>query len=1174
SAAMRSNGAQKGHGQKSLNGGTNCVLGVNQPEFVLTKEGLQPTNKVEVDVKVTLRIERMNVDPETEKRNNGSQVNSVFEDITNMDGGRNLNMKNTKPHDNDMKEAEDKSEDGVIEKEKETLDHHKKGGRMKWLSRGVNEVQRKSVKKDGRPTIKQVYQEKNTPKSNFDQKVNEVSNSFKFNIPKSSKEVRKRHPAKLNKRFSVLTSIDLGLNEKLEEGNVEDIGDDDYEVASEKGDTATFMADTTKNLTLENMDTQVGLGCCLETLMLLNIEDNSSGTSVITCGMGDFKDCMEEIEVSDLNQICTILGTKDQTVVKLKEELDEIQIALDKDPTNTELRVEESHYLKAFNDAVLDEERFLKQKSKIKWLREGDGNTSYFHKVVKGRNHYNRIEAIRDTSGNYFEGEDVATQFVNHFHQFLGVSSETQEIRSPESLFTKKITSEQSNHMVRSVEDEEIKRAMFSIDNDSAPGPDGYSSKFFKASWSIVGPDVCKAVKDFFGNGRILKEINNTTISLIPKMSTPQKVTDYRPISCCNVIYKCTSKIISNRMKGGLAGIVDQNQSAFLSGRCISDNILLTQELMKGYHLNRGAARCAFKVDIQKAYDTVDWSFLRKALQCFGFHEKMVDWIMTCVSSPSFSVNVNGNIHGYFKGKRGLRQGNPMSPYLFTIVMEVLNLIIKRRIDEEGDFQYHPKCQSQKITHLCFADDLILFCHGDILSASLIKEALDEFKEYSGLVPSIPKIKNSILDIMPFEEGTLPVKYLGVPLISSRLLHKDCKVLVEKVKNKVGDWKNKSLSFAGRLQLIFSVISSMQVYWASIFILPASIIKDIEKITRGFLWCQGDMKRRKAKVSWETVCLPKNHGGLGLKSLSKWNNALMATHLWSIITKKDTLWVRWVHSYRLKDRNFWDVPIKYDSSWGWRKILQMREVLKDFVMHELGNGKSTSAWLIVHRMVVNAFISKRNINDAGFNLTMNLSACIILGRFPGRIAFAQKQYTLLDESLAQAHAFADIFIWKDKKVTAGVLGFATLIWVLFELVEYHLLTLVCHTLIAALDVLFLWSNAASFINKSPPKFPEVALSEDIALGVANALRVEVNKAFEVLRCIAFGKDLKKFLAALVMFSETRTSTPMVYFITDGTVEDERQICDTIKNHFQNKGQENILQAYVTHKGSILVILQL
>ncbi|KAL4557028.1 hypothetical protein LXL04_035198 [Taraxacum kok-saghyz] len=109
---------------------------------------------------------------------------------------------------------------------------------------------------------------------------------------------------------------------------------------------------------------------------------------------------------------------------------------------------------------------------------------------------------------------------------------------------------------------------------------------------------------------------------------------------------------------------------------------------------------------------------------------------------------------------------------------------------------------------------------------------------------------------------------------------------------------------------------------------------------------------------------------------------------------------------------------------------------------------------------------------------------------------------------------ADIFLWKDKKVTAGVLGFVTLIWVLFELVEYHLLTLLCHTLILALAVLFLWSNAANFINKSPPKFPEITLPEDIVLGVASALRAEINKALEILRSIASGKDLKKFLGVV------------------------------------------------------------
>ncbi|GJZ44210.1 hypothetical protein Tco_0591465, partial [Tanacetum coccineum] len=143
---------------------------------------------------------------------------------------------------------------------------------------------------------------------------------------------------------------------------------------------------------------------------------------------------------------------------------------------------------------------------------------------------------------------------------------------------------------------------------------------------------------------------------------------------------------------------------------------------------------------------------------------------------------------------------------------------------------------------------------------------------------------------MPFAEGNLLVKYLGVPLISSRLLNKDCKVLVEKAKNRIEDWKNKSLSFAGRLQLCKSVISSLHVYWASVLIIPKGIIYDIQSLIRGFLWCNGEYKRGKAKVAWDDICLPKCEGGLGLRSLDLFNMALMTTHIWNIVSNKESLW--------------------------------------------------------------------------------------------------------------------------------------------------------------------------------------------------------------------------------------------------------------------------------------------
>ncbi|GKD20206.1 ty3-gypsy retrotransposon protein [Tanacetum coccineum] len=168
------------------------------------------------------------------------------------------------------------------------------------------------------------------------------------------------------------------------------------------------------------------------------------------------------------------------------------------------------------------------------------------------------------------------------------------------------------------------------------------------------------------------------------------------------------------------------------------------------------------------------------------------------------------------------------------------------QIARNPSFKYHWLCKDVSLTHLCFADDLLLFCHGDSKSASVLKKALDEFGD------------------MPFSVGSLPVRYLGVPLISKRLYAKDCQPLIDKVKKRILGWKNKVLSFAGRLQLVQSVLSSMQVFWASMFILPKSISADVERLLRDFVWNYGELKRGKAKVNWNVVCKPKVEGGLVL----------------------------------------------------------------------------------------------------------------------------------------------------------------------------------------------------------------------------------------------------------------------------------------------------------------------
>ncbi|GJX69516.1 RNA-directed DNA polymerase, eukaryota, reverse transcriptase zinc-binding domain protein [Tanacetum coccineum] len=501
--------------------------------------------------------------------------------------------------------------------------------------------------------------------------------------------------------------------------------------------------------------------------------------------------------------------------------------------------------LKEYKEAIEDEGKLLMQKTKIEWLKEGDRNTSYFHKIIKSRHNKCRVDSICNEAGVRFEGDQVPQQFVKHFQDFLGKETIVKSIEDRDDLFTCTLTDDEACTMIKEVSNEEIKKAMFDIADVKAPGPDGFTACFFKRAWKVVEQDVCEAIEDFFANGKLLKEINSTIISLVLKVSTPQKVSDFRPIACCNVLYKCISKILTERIKSGLEKVVNVNQSAFIPGRQIYDNILITQELLRGYNRKNGPKRCALKIDLQKAYDTVNWSFLECILKKFGFHPKMVHWIMKCITTASFSICVNGCSYGYFKGARGLRQGDPISPYLFTLVMEVLSLLMAKNTQAK-EFKYHACCKDLKVTHLCFADDLMVFCHRDIKSVKVIKKTIEKFSEYSGLFPNLNKStiffgsvndqeRKKILDVVKFQAGKLPMKYLGVPLLAKCLGVADCKSLIDKVKSKVGDWINRSLSYAGRVQLIASVLTSMQLYWASVYLLPKTVIKEIDKVLKGFL---------------------------------------------------------------------------------------------------------------------------------------------------------------------------------------------------------------------------------------------------------------------------------------------------------------------------------------------------
>ncbi|XP_028080203.1 uncharacterized protein LOC114281810 [Camellia sinensis] len=258
--------------------------------------------------------------------------------------------------------------------------------------------------------------------------------------------------------------------------------------------------------------------------------------------------------------------------------------------------------------------------------------------------------------------------------------------------------------------------------------------------------------------------------------------------------------------------------------------------------------------------------------------------------------------------------------------MEVLARILAEK-SRNPLFKFHWRCEKAKIVNLCFADDLMIFSKGDLGTVNLIMQGLEEFRNLSGLTPNPSKsniffsgcsiqLREEILQIAKLTEGSLPVRYLGVPLITTKLKVSDCHILVERITMRIKSWTNKLLSYAGRAQLIKSILFSMQVYWSSLFILPKKIVSDIESILRSFFWSGVEMKKHSAKIAWKYICRNKSEGGLGFKDLEVWNKATIAKHVWYLFSGGDcSMWCQWVKSYLLKGRSFWSVKTPSDPSW-------------------------------------------------------------------------------------------------------------------------------------------------------------------------------------------------------------------------------------------------------------------
>ncbi|KAJ0897860.1 putative RNA-directed DNA polymerase [Helianthus annuus] len=638
---------------------------------------------------------------------------------------------------------------------------------------------------------------------------------------------------------------------------------------------------------------------------------------------------------------------------KLEEEMELKDLSEEEEWIMTENR-------KIIQDIDYRKRADIKQKGRLKWAIDGDENTKFFHVVVNNRKAVNSIHGF-NIDGEWCTKPSKIKKMVYSF--FRDKFKDNLKFRPHLHCFNiKKISEAESLMLVEPFSENEIKNAVFECGDDRSPGPDGFNFRFIKHFWEIFKEDFVRIFEWFHAHGVINDGCGASFIALIAKISDPVSLNNYRPINLVGVISKVISKVMANRMRMVLESVISDSQSAFLKGRYILDGPLIINELISW--IKKSKMKAFFlKIDFEKAYDNVNWNFVTSILSQMGFPDLWCKWVLGILKSASSSVLVNGAPTFLFRCEKGMRQGDPLSPFLFLVVMEALSCMINRAKNADLIKGIATPNNGPVITHLLYADDSIVVGEWSKSEMVNIVRVFRCFFLCSGLKINIEKSNlygigvgveetNELASEVGCKPDVLPFKYLGLNVGANMNQIRNWQPVYDIFRKRLAIWKSNLLSIGGRVVIIKAVLESLPCYYFSLYKAPKKVISDLESMVKKFLWGGSIEERKTHWVAWDRVTMHKKDGGLGLNRLSEVNISLLSKWGWRYKSEANCYWRKIIDAIH-HNRVSWDgFSLKKSLKGVWNNIVKVLifskvggSVVRNYIQGAVGNGESIHFWL-------------------------------------------------------------------------------------------------------------------------------------------------------------------------------------------------------------------------------------